>query len=397
MSQVSFIAPLDQPSGSKRLLDILRDGLKDPRFTQLRIVSAYAKSGPLLRLKSDIESWIATGNSFCAILGIDQQGTSKEALTIAADLCTELYITRENGITFHPKIYLFDGPKYAKVVIGSNNLTVGGTETNFESSIILDLIFPGDNSIYNELEKMWDNLLPNSCVATKLLKQKLLDELIDSGAVLSELDKQARAKLANNYPTAPKTGLIRKPASPLPVSIMKRKTITPTTQATGTIAQPQSPQQVVSGLIIQIKPHHNGEIFLSKIAVLQNQSFFGWPFTGFTIPKKAGNPAYPQRTPDPVVNIDVYGPATTPALTLSSYRLNTVYYSTKSEIRITASPLVSQVPEYSIMVMMPGNTAGIDYEICIYRPDSPQYTSWLSACNQSMPSGGKKPRKFGWF
>ena len=104
MPQVSFITPLDQPSGSKRLLDILRTGLKDPRFTKLRIVTAYAKSGPLLRLKSDIESWTASGNSLCAILGIDQQGTSKEALTIAADLCKELYITRENGITFHPKI-----------------------------------------------------------------------------------------------------------------------------------------------------------------------------------------------------------------------------------------------------------------------------------------------------
>ncbi|SCB87673.1 hypothetical protein GA0061071_102287 [Kosakonia oryzendophytica] len=393
MPQVSFITPLDQPGGSKRLLDILRTGLKDPRFTQLRIVTAYAKSGPLLRLKSDIESWIASGNSLYAIVGIDQQGTSKEALTIAADLCKELYITRENGITFHPKIYLFNGPKYAKVIVGSNNLTVGGTETNFESSIILDLVFPEDNSIYNDLETMWVNLLPHSCVATKAFEQKLLDELIANGAVLSELDKQARAKLTGNPFPAPRTGLIRKPASPLPASIMK----TPKAQATGIMEQPQSPQQVVAGLIIQIKPHHNGEIFLSKIAVLQNPSFFGWPFKGSTIPKKAGNPAYPQRTPDPIVNINVYGPATTPTLTLSSYKLNTVYYSAKAEIRITASPLVSQVPDYSVMVMMPGNSAEIDYEICIYRPDSPQYTSWLLACNQSMPGGGKKARKFGWF
>lgn len=393
MPQVSFITPLDQPSGSKRLLDILRTGLKDPRFTKLRIVTAYAKSGPLLRLKSDIESWTASGNSLCAILGIDQQGTSKEALTIAADLCKELYITRENGITFHPKIYLFDGPKHAKAIIGSNNLTVGGTETNFESSIILDLVLPEDDSIYKDLDTMWGNLLPHSCVATIAFDQQLLDELIANGAVLSELDKQARAKLTGNYPTAPRTGLIRKPASPLPTSIMKASK----TQVAGIMGQPQSPQQVVTGLIIQIKPHHNGEIFLSKIAVLQNPSFFGWPFKGSTIPKKAGNPAYPQRTPDPVVNINVYGPATTPILTLSSYQLNTVYYSAKAEIRITASPLVSQVPDYSIMVMMPGNSAEIDYEICIYRPDSPQYTSWLSTCNQSMPSGGKKARKFGWF
>ncbi|MFG6090483.1 phospholipase D family protein [Enterobacter soli] len=393
MPRISFITPLDQPSGSKRLLDILRTGLKDPHFNQLRIVTAYAKSGPLLRLKSDIETWLASGNSLCAILGIDQQGTSKEALTIAADLCKELYITRENGITFHPKIYLFDGPKHAKIIIGSNNLTVGGTETNFESSVILDLVLPDDDSIYTDLDTMWNKLLPHSCVATKAFEQKLLDELVANGAVLSELDKQARAKLTGNYPAAPRTGLIRKPASPLPISIMK----SPKSNATAIMGQPQSSQQVVAGLIIQIKPHHNGEIFLSKIAVLQNPSFFGWPFKGSTIPKKVGNPAYPQRTPDPVVNINVYGSTTTPTLTLSNYKLNMVYYSTKEEIRITASPLVSQVPEYSIMVMMHGNSVGIDYEISIYRPDSPQYTYWLVACNQSMPGGGKKARKFGWF
>lgn len=125
MSKISFITPLDQPSGSKRLLDILRTGLKDQRFTRLRIIVAYAKSGPLLRLHTELESWMAAGNSLYAIFGLDQQGTSKEALTIASDLCTELYVTRERGITFHPKIYLFDGPGHAKAIIGSNNLTVG--------------------------------------------------------------------------------------------------------------------------------------------------------------------------------------------------------------------------------------------------------------------------------
>lgn len=399
MSKISFITPLDQPSGSKRLLDILRTGLKDQRFTRLRIIVAYAKSGPLLRLHTELESWMAAGNSLYAIFGLDQQGTSKEALTIASDLCTELYVTRERGITFHPKIYLFDGPGHAKAIIGSNNLTVGGTETNFESSAILDLVLPEDAEVYTELDKIWGNLLPHSCPATKLLTQILLENFITNDVVLSETQLQARSKTGGSNPAAPATGLVCKPASPLPASIMKSAART-SQQTSVSVGQPPIPMPLpltVAGLAIQIKPHHNGEIFLSKIAVLQNPNFFGWPFTGSTIPKKAGNTAYPQRTPDPVVNIDVYGAATAPLMTLREYALNTVYYSVKSEIRITASPLTSQVPEYSIMVMTLGRDAGIDYDIFIYRPDSPKYSSWLTACNQAMPGGGKVARRFGWF
>jgi hypothetical protein len=84
-------------------------------------------------------------------------------------------------------------------------------------------------------------------------------------------------------------------------------------------------------------------------------------------------------------------------LTLTDYPLNTVYYETKSEIRITASPLVSSVPDYSVMIMQQSTDPAIDYEITIHRPDSPDYGAWVAACNQFMPSGGKAPRKFGWF
>jgi hypothetical protein len=81
----------------------------------------------------------------------------------------------------------------------------------------------------------------------------------------------------------------------------------------------------------------------------------------------------------------------------SNYALNTVYYEAKSEIRITASPLVGSVPDYSVMVMQRSMDPSIDYEVVIHRPDSPDYGAWLAACNQAMPGGGKAPRKFGWF
>ena len=153
----------------------------------------------------------------------------------------------------------------------------------------------------------------------------------------------------------------------------------------------------VRGFAIQIKPHRNGEIFLSYTAVRQNPDFFGWPFSGRTTPKISNNLSYPQRIPDPVANIEVRGAEPSPILALSKYSLNTVDYEKRREIRITASQLVDVVPEYSVMIMEESAEPGISYEITIHTPDSPDYELWGEACNIPMPSGGRKPRKYGWF
>ena len=145
------------------------------------------------------------------------------------------------------------------------------------------------------------------------------------------------------------------------------------------------------------RPHHNGEIILSLTATMQNPAFFDWPFTGRTTPKKPGNPSYPQRIPDPIANVAVYGAELLPALTLNRYPLNTVYYEKKREIRITAAPLVPMAPDYSVMILERSDITGVDYEITIHRPDSPDHAIWLARCNQSMPGGGRTPRRFGWF
>jgi len=236
-----------------------------------------------------------------------------------------------------------------------------------------------------------------------VLDVPLLAALVANGTVPDEAVAQRNlvaAKAKNGLaPKPPKSGLAVKPPSALP----KRKP-RPVPAAAPPAAAPAAgdvPAVIVpfgaQGFAIQIKPHHNGEIFLSVTAALQNPEFFGWPFGGLTVPKKAGNPAYPQLTPDPIVSVTVYGAALAQLLILPAYALNTVYYSTKSEIRITAAPLVGIVPEYSIMVMRNSETPAIDYDIVIHTPDSPEFADWLAACNQTMPGGGQTPRKFGWF
>lgn len=408
MVQLSVIRPLDQPQGLRRLLQDLKTALAAPEFTSFRLAVAFAKSGPLLRMKALLEQWRAEGKRIEGIFGVDHQGTSRQALELAIQLFDEVYYTREPGFTFHPKIYLFEGKKVARCLVGSNNLTVGGTETNFEASICIDLELPDEKHILTTLKSSWTDLLPANCPATKPLDLAALKRLISLGLVPDETVMRSGASSTSGSASsattkASRSGLVVKPPSPLPRGVLKAGVTNGRTSARSPVAKPTvlptTPANPLAAqsFAIQVKPHDNGEIFLSVTAALQNPSFFRWPFNGSTTPKKPSNPSYPQLTPDPIVNVTVYGAGSAPILTLSKYHLNTVYYSTKSEIRITASPLVSVVPDYSVMIMSVGEEPGIDYEIVVHRPDSPDYGAWVTACNQSMPGGGQAPRKFGWF
>ena len=236
MPRLSLLRPLDQPTSARRLLHDLEAALDDDRFTGFRLIVAYAKSGPLLHLHPRLTDWRRAGKTVEAVLGIDQRGTSMEALRLALDLFDRTYVTHQHAITFHPKLYLFTGPEHARAFVGSNNLTVGGTETNYEAAIA--------------------------------------------------------------------------------------------------------------------------------------------------------------RVTDPIVNVAVYGAARSLALTLNYYRLNTVYYEKKREIRITAAPLASIVPDYSIMILERSYDEGVDYEITVHRPDSPDHRIWLARCDQRMPGGGRAARRF---
>ena len=413
---LSIIKPLDQPVGIQRLLTKLKDALADDRFSQLYLIVAFAKSGPLHRLHDLLDSWRAKGSRIEAILGFDQHGTSREALELSLALFDVVYVTREPSVTFHPKIYLFKGVTAARAFIGSNNLTVGGTEKNFEATVQLDFEIPREAEAFATVEEAWTTLLPDSCPATKLLNDEFLKQLIDSGDVIAERAMRYGEANRNGVRSVsrrnlPRTGLIVRPESTLPRQPRVSKTAKTLVELTQPVIEPKLtetitpghevesiiPPPFAEGLAIQIKPHHNGEIFLSVSAALQYPEFFNWPFKGQTVPKKSGNPSYPQLTPDPVVNVGVYGVNETPLLTLSAYSLNTVYYQRKSEIRITASPLVGVVPDYSVMIIHRGETEGIDYEITIHTPESPDYAVWVAACDQTMPGGGKTPRKFGWF
>lgn len=411
MLNVRLINANQQPTGEFRVLDWLQNCLMDSDYTNFKCAVAFAKINPLLKLDRQIIDWRSNAKSLEAIVGIDHQGTSVQALAYMLEHFSGTHLLHTAYSTFHPKMYLFYGADKAALYVGSNNLTPGGLETNFESGVLIELTIADNPEFFVQLLTSFDDLLPGRNAACVPLTRTLLDNLFTNGLLMNEVPREheASAPPPRERHGPPASAVLReifgpfhvKPPRPIPKGTVERIIrANREPRAPRAITPIEQPSRIVAGrFVIQIAPHHNGEVFLSKTAINQNPDFFGFPFTGMTTPKIATNPSYPQRIPDPVVNITVYYGTGALAYQVAGYNLNTVFYEPKSEIRITISPeILTHVPEYSILVMTNSDEETYDYDMTIFAPGSDQYNEYLAVCDQQLPSGGKKKaRRMGWL
>jgi len=219
MPTLAIQSPLDQPENRSRLIDDLRDGLNDSGFTALKIIVAYGKEAPLRKLRQEIEAWRDAGKRAEIIYGIDHQGTSLEVLRLSRELFDTVRIFHQNGMahTFHPKLYLFQGDDRGMAYVGSNNLTTGGTETNFECGVKISLQSPQDDALIEKFQETWNE----TSERTLELDDDLLEELQEANLVVSEEVTRARANGEfrednedREHPDFPQTDV--QPASPTP-------------------------------------------------------------------------------------------------------------------------------------------------------------------------------------
>ena len=433
MSLYQYIHPTDQPSGVFRLIDWMEANFLSTDYDSFKCLVAFAKINPFYKLHESIQKWNSRGNQSEAIIGIDHKGTSYQALQYALASFDTVSILHADYSTFHPKIYVFLGHEKATAYYGSSNFTSGGLETNFEGGVIINFYLPDDQLELDNLMNSFNSISSPAVSCLIPLTSTSLDEMKARGLLLDESvkPKASRSAMSSSSGSAIATtpaifgNFVIKPARPIPRGVMvaaaasagivmppvkasrraQRSGATTTPPTTTRVSSSIVVPVLTNGFIIQVIPHRNGEILLSKIAVDQNRPFFGFPFTGTTVPKKAGNPTYPQRVPDPIVNINVFDKTGQLVNTEPNYSLNTIYYKKKSEIRITITPSILSAlnvetitTDYPILVMRLSAVAGCDYDLDFYEYGSPAYNSYLSMCNQTLPSGGKPvARKIGWF
>lgn len=136
------------------------------------------------------------------ITGIDQKGTSKEALQALLNSGIPSYIFYQPAWSiFHPKMYLFEGDKTCSLILGSSNLTAQGLFANVEGSFLVEVdnSQPAELAIINELKTYFKGLFDFSDPNLKPLTQRLIIDLVSAGIVPTEAQRKA---IQDKQPTA---------------------------------------------------------------------------------------------------------------------------------------------------------------------------------------------------
>ncbi|MEK6616787.1 MAG: phospholipase D family protein [Bacteroidota bacterium] len=121
--------------------------LSDTDFHTFTGISAFASQAGVNGLAKHIASAKKHLNIITIVTGVDQKGTSKEALEALLKLNINSYVFYQPSYTiFHPKIYLFEGAEKSELIIGSSNLTAQGLFTNVEASLLISI----DNSVESD-------------------------------------------------------------------------------------------------------------------------------------------------------------------------------------------------------------------------------------------------------
>jgi hypothetical protein len=161
--------------------ELLRTALTDESITSLSVAVAWARFGGLARLADAVEQLRRRGGTARAILGIDEGGATRPGLRKAVDMFDEVFVLHDpSGRTFHPKVYLAEGPTKAFLFVGSSNATAGGFFFNYEASLEAEFRLPEERAqpALQKAREYFGLLRDDADICIELTNQ-LIEELAD--------------------------------------------------------------------------------------------------------------------------------------------------------------------------------------------------------------------------
>ncbi|MBL7767113.1 MAG: phospholipase D family protein [Chitinophagaceae bacterium] len=166
----------------------------DKNFHTFTGISAFASQAGIRGLSKHIKTAKKHLNIITIVTGVDQKGTSKEALEELLALDINAFVFYQPSITiFHPKIYLFEGDDKCELIIGSSNLTSQGLFTNVEASlhVSIDNSSVSDRKIVEQLKEYFNGIFDYSDPNLKKLNKKLIADLVKAKVVPTEEERKA--------------------------------------------------------------------------------------------------------------------------------------------------------------------------------------------------------------
>ena len=174
----------------------------NPDYSSFKCLVAFASYSGVSALTRHIELSKKHITEHKVIVGIDHEGTSKEALEelLAWNIDAYVYYTSSNRPIkhiFHPKIYMFKGEKKALIIIGSNNLTEYGLTYNVEGAVSIEHDYCADDRslVTNQIETYFTNMFNSSDINLKKISEQFIAQLNNTGLLPSDENRR------DNYET----------------------------------------------------------------------------------------------------------------------------------------------------------------------------------------------------
>lgn len=159
---------------------------------------AFATLSGVKSLKKNLEVAKSNFEHIRFYIGIDNKVTSEDALNflLVNKIETYIYFNELNSRSiYHPKLFIFEGSDYSRIIIGSSNLTYQALNTNLEASIQLDFSsrkLTDSLETLTEIKDYYSSLIDLSSPNLRLLTKEYLEELVNKN-------------LLSNYNDGPKT------------------------------------------------------------------------------------------------------------------------------------------------------------------------------------------------
>lgn len=191
--KISFLGQGIEPSSKNAVGHLLIKYLKEKKFNSFTGFSAFASEAGIYGLSGHINSAKKNFKKLTIVVGIDQGGTSKEALEEILRLNIESYIFYQNeNPIFHPKFYLFEGTNDVKIILGSSNLTGTGLFTNIESSLLVEFNKTDKDglALLSEIKTYYKPLLDFSDPNIFKINNKVINDFYLDGIVPDEATRK---------------------------------------------------------------------------------------------------------------------------------------------------------------------------------------------------------------
>ena len=179
--------------------------LTDDKYDVFNGFVAFAAVSGVLTILKSLKSASLNYSQVRFFIGVDNMGTSKEALELLLkeNIETYIYHDKKEYVTYHPKLYLFEGSRFTRIIIGSSNLTNSGIKTNIEASVQIDFRTKTDKQgekLLNEIKLNFAELLNLNLNKLSRLTAELIEKLVNENLIYSQrkLGSSIKEKKNNN-------------------------------------------------------------------------------------------------------------------------------------------------------------------------------------------------------